>query len=81
MEDEMCQRPKRALSISTGMNCGTKYIKELCQRPKRALSISTLERCMGINTIHMCQRPKRALSISTILKKLFMYRSGDVSTP
>ena len=38
----MCQRPKRALFISTGEY---KHLKdgsiEVCQRPKRALFIST----------------------------------------
>ena len=38
----MCQRPKRALFISTNGEVWTKYFTIiLCQRPKRALFIST----------------------------------------
>ena len=39
---EVCQRPKRALSISTLSSHGRAVgATKVCQRPKRALSIST----------------------------------------
>ena len=60
----MCQRPKRALSISTLASIGWMPKKLWCQRPKRALSIST-EEMLLVTLGKRCQRPKRALSIST----------------
>ena len=41
--DTMCQRPKRAFSISTQPKYGTVgNYRNKCQRPKRAFSISTV---------------------------------------
>ena len=38
----VCQRPKRAFSISTGLEEYKADILKRCQRPKRAFSISTV---------------------------------------
>ena len=62
----MCQRPKRALFISTDKkrrNIMTN--KMMCQRPKRALFISTDLTGYAEGCLVVCQRPKRALFIST----------------
>ena len=55
----VCQRPKRALSISTE---GEYYVRKInssmCQRPKRALSISTENNknisayCFSVNALN-----------------------------
>ena len=37
----LCQRPKRASFISTGIAVGAAAVSWLCQRPKRASFIST----------------------------------------
>ena len=78
----LCQRPKRAFSISTR----NQYLIELanlamCQRPKRAFSISTKGRD-NLHLLHLwCQRPKRAFSISTKINLENLKAANDVSTP
>src|SRR5699024_302020 len=63
----VCQRPKRASSISTNQKkAEEKYAYLLCQRPKRASSISTTLRKKYRLYSSLCQRPKRASSISTV---------------
>ena len=65
----MCQRPKRAFSISTKLETGkTERIDlDMCQRPKRAFSISTSFIFQLTLLSVLCQRPKRAFSISTYI--------------
>ena len=78
----MCQRPKRALSISTGI---IRFLEagdfKMCQRPKRALSISTIDKYYTSFVVDECQRPKRALSISTGEECFVLRVIWDVSTP
>ena len=76
----LCQRPKRALFISTADLSKVKKDLESCQRPKRALFISTRKIWFVVDWELRCQRPKRALFISTD-NRVVSKDSRDVSTP
>ena len=63
----MCQRPKRALSISTAWWSETVFFKRGCVNALNGLfPFLPDEGEEGENNGDVCQRPKRALSISTV---------------
>ena len=63
----MCQCPKRATFISTGLKERDFLPNEVCQCPKRATFISTKHLAVrSARKQKVCQCPKRATFISTV---------------